>query len=245
MQPRNVYIWTGFGLLVSGSLMLVPSYFIFNLTWLSALSVCMLIMSVILIALGFTIPQLSPQVCSLLMETGIDNISTLVEELGLSSKAVYLPSSLTSERPCALIPLRGSDVPRVSGAVPRRLICRYGTGPDDVGLLVSTVGSSAVNMLESKPGPNSADMETSLTSLFSGQLGVADGASVVCRESQVEVTIHNPRVDHHNLWSNRSLGYPLASIAASLAAEAWDKPIAIKGERFDTNSYSVVLEVLN
>ncbi len=71
----------------------MSAYFIFHLVWLTALGICMLIISFILLALGRTIPKLPPEVCTLLLETGIDNMATIVEELGIRTKAVYLPSS--------------------------------------------------------------------------------------------------------------------------------------------------------
>jgi len=105
MLNKNPYTRAGLGLLVAGSLVSLSAYFILLLTWLTALGICMLILSFILLTLGRTIPKLSPEVSGLLLETGIDNIATIVEELGIRAKAIYLPSSLTSGKPQALIPL--------------------------------------------------------------------------------------------------------------------------------------------
>ena len=113
MLHKNPYTWAGLGLLVAGSLVSLSSYFILLLTWLTALGISMLILSFILFALGRTIPKLPPEVSALLLETGIDNIATIVEELGIRTKAIYLPSSLTSGRPQALIPLHSNpSLPR-------------------------------------------------------------------------------------------------------------------------------------
>jgi len=75
----------------------------------------------------------------LLLETSIGNIATVVEELGIKSKHVYLSSSLTGDRPEALIPLHSNPLlPKITRALSRHFIVRYGSGPDDVGLLVTT-----------------------------------------------------------------------------------------------------------
>ena len=110
MINRNPYIWSGLGLLIASGLISLPAYFIFNLIWLTALGICMLILAFILIALGKAIPKLPPEVCDLLLETGIDNIATLIEELGIKTKAIYLPSSLASDRPRAFIPLHSNGL---------------------------------------------------------------------------------------------------------------------------------------
>ena len=242
---QNPYTWAGLGLLVAGTLVSLSAYFIFGLTWLTALGISMLILSFILLALGRTIPKLSPEVSALLLETGIASMATIIEELGIKSRAIYLPSSLTSGRPQALIPLRSNpSLPRITHALPQRLIVRYGDSPDDTGLLVTTPGSTAVGMLESIPGPTSSELESALTSLFRGILGVADRTTIIIRENHISVEIHNPRIENKTTWSNQCLGGPLASIVASVTAEAWGKPVTIKQEEQKGGKYFIELEVI-
>lgn len=206
----------------------------------------MLILSFILLALGKAVPNMPPEVCSLLLETGIDNIATLIEELGIKTKAIYLPSSLASDRPRAFIPLHSNGShPVITRALPQRLIARYGASPEDVGLLISTIGSSAISMLESKPGANSYELESALTSLFTGRLGVAEGTRVILRENHIEVEIDKPRLEHSNDWSHHCLGGPLAIIVASIAAESWDKPVIINQEEPRNGKYYIELEVIS
>ncbi len=245
MLNKNPYTWAGLGLLVAGSLVSLSSYFILLLTWLTALGISMLILSFILLTLGRTIPKLSPEVSTLLLETGIDNIATIVEELGIRAKAIYLPSSLTSGKPQALIPLHSNPLPSViTKALPQRLIVRYGATPDDVGLLLSTTGTTAVGMLESRPTPTSEGLESALTSLFRGILGVADGTRVIDHENHITVEIHNPRIENKTTWFHQCLGGPLASIVASIAAEAWNRPVIITQEEQHRRQCSIDLEVL-
>ena len=245
MLNKNPYTWAGLGLLVAGSLVFLSSYFIFLLTWLTALGISMLILSFILLALGRTVPKLAPEVSALLFETAIDNTASIVEELGIKSKAIYLPSALTSGRPQALIPLHSeSTLPPITQAPLQRLIVRYGTSPDNIGLLLSTAGTTAVGMLESRPGPTSAELESALTSLFRGILGVADRTTVTTRENHISVEIYNPRIENKTTWAHQCLGGPLASMVASVAAEAWDKPVIIKQEEENKGKYSVELEVM-
>jgi len=206
----------------------------------------MLILSFILIALGKSIPKLSPEVCSLLFETGIDNIATLIEELGIKTKAIYLPSSLTNKHPHAFVPLHSNGSrPEIRKALPQRLIARYGPNPEDIGLLISTVGSTAVGMLESKPGATQDQLESALTSLLTGRLGVADGTRVTFDNKLIKVEIYKPRLENGASWSHQCLGSPLATVAASLAAEAWNKPITINQELRVNGKYCIDLEVGN
>lgn len=245
MINKNPYTWTGLGLLIAGVLIALPAYFVFHQIWLTALGICMLVLSFILLALGRTIPRLPPEVCGLLLETGIDNIAALLEELGIKTKAIYLPSSLAGNRPQALIPLRSNGVrPAITKALPQRLIARYGASPEDIGLLIATIGSTAAGMLESRPGATPAELESALTSLFSGRLGVADGTRVVCHDDRIKVEIKKPRLENGVSWSHHCLGGPLATIVASIAAEAWDKPIIIKQEERLHGNYCIELEVI-
>jgi len=245
LLKKNPYIWAGLGLLAAGSLVFLSSYFILLITWLTALGICMLILSFIFLALGRTIPRLSPEVSSLLLETGISNIATLIEELGIRSKAIYLPSTITNGKPQALIPLHiNPSPPTIEEALPQRLIVRYGANPDDVGLLVTTTGTAAVSMLEMKPGPTSTELESALTYLFTGLLGVADRARVSTSENHINVEIYNPHIENKTTWFHECLGGPLTSIVASVAAEAWNKPVIIKREEYLRGRCSIELEVL-
>lgn len=53
------------------------------------------------------------------METGSDNIDAIVEELGINSRPVYLPSSLSGGKSRILIPLRSDSLlPEIKTSLP-------------------------------------------------------------------------------------------------------------------------------
>jgi hypothetical protein len=242
---RNSYTWTGLGLLVAGIVFISASFFIFHASWLAALGICLIIMSFILLALRKAIPNIPPEVCSLLLETGVDNMATLIEELGIRTKAIYIPSSLSNKYPRAFIPLHSNgSTPQITRALPQRLIARYGSNPEDIGLLITTIGSAATGMLEIKPGATSDELESALTSLFTGRLGIADGTRVTCQNNHIEIEINKPRLETDTDLSHQCLGGPLATIAASVAAESWDKPMQITQEEQRKGKYYIELEVL-
>lgn len=244
MRRENPYTWAGLGLLIAGCLVSAPAYFLFSSIWLTALGICMLILAAILIALGRAVPRLPPEVCSLLLETGIDNIAALIEELGIKTRAIYLPSSPACKYPRAFIPLHANGSrPEITKALPRRLIARYGSSPEDIGLLISTIGSAAAGMIELKPGATPEHLESSLTSLLSGRLGVADGASVTCFNNHIRVEINRPRLENGSTWSHQCLGGPLATLVASMAAEAWQKPMSVSKEENAGGKQIIELEV--
>ncbi len=243
MPSRNLYTWTGLSLLISGAAIFLTAYFILNQTWLSALGISLLILSFILLALARTIPRLSPEMCNLFLTTGIANTASILEELGIKTKAIYLPSSLTSDLPKALIPLHSNPaLPQITRTIPQRLIVRYGSAPDDIGLLVSTIGSTAIGMLETKP--TLTELESALNSMLVGILGVADRASVTHHDKQIEVEINNHRLENKTAWSNYCLGEPLASIVATVVAEALNKTVTIKKEEHRKGKYHIELEVM-
>jgi len=245
LTKKNPYLWSGLCLLIVGGTICLPSFFILHQVWLTALGICLLILSFILISLRKAAPKLPPDFCDLLLETGIDNMATLLEELGIKTKAIYLPSSLASQRPRAFIPLHSNGSrPEITKALPHRLIARYGNSPEDVGLLISTIGSTANSMLETRPGATSDELESALTSLFTGRLGVAEGTRVICFNGTIKVEIKKPRLDNGASWSHQCLGGPLASVVATIAAEAWNRPMTIKHEERTNGKYWVELEVI-
>ncbi len=245
MLNKNPYTWIGLGLLISGIFLSVAAYFIFLTTWLVAMGIAMVILAFILLVLARTVSWLSPEVSSLLLETGTENIAALVEELGIKSKAIYLPSSLTGGRPQALLPLHTNSSPlNIDQALPHRLIVKYGPNPDDTGLLVTTTGTTAVGMLETMPGPAPAEIEIALTHLFTGLLNIADGAKVSGNNDHIQVEIRNPRIENKINWHEQCFGGTLSSTAASIVAEALNKPVTISTEKHDKGKCSIELEVL-
>ena len=244
-RNANPYSRAGFSLLVAGGLILASAYLVFTLTWLAALGLAMLILSLILLALARSLPSLPPEFGRLLLEAGVDNIAAIVEELGIREKAIYLPSSLAGGRPQALIPLHlNSGSPPKINTLPRRFIVRYGAGPEDIGLLVTTTGTVALSMLDSRPGPSPPELEAALKSLLMGTLGVAGDIRVLNREDVLRIEISRPFVCIRDTWAHQSLGGPLASVVATVAAEGQDKPVTIIGEGNRQGKHFVELKVL-
>jgi hypothetical protein len=56
--------------------------------------------------------------------------------------------------------------------------------------------------------------------------------------------INKPRFETDVDLSRQCLGGPLAAIAASVAAESWDKPMKINKEEKRKDKYYIELEVL-
>lgn len=246
MFRSNSYAWTGTVLLVTGVLVSAIAHFVLGLTWLTALGISMLILAFVLLSLSRTIPRLPPEVCSLLLQTSMDNMAKIIEELGIKGKAVYLPSSRAGGRPQALIPLHSNPtLPDITVSLPKRFIVHHGSRPDDVGLLLATVGSAAFSLLETKPGPTSHSLEAALTTLLVGTLGVVSKVKVTDNQNRLKVVVFSPTLDDRAGWHHECLGGPIASIIASIAAEAWDKPVIIRQEARTNDKSAIELEVIS
>ncbi len=235
MATRNSYLLLGAFLALTGVLLTLLSYFVLRSTPLTALGISSTILAGVSSAIGRGQPKIPPEASAILLQSGVENTSAIVEELGLKAKAIYLPSSMTSGgKPQALIPLHSDPNPPTLGktALPKRLITRYGSKPEDVGLLLTTPGSAAAGLVAAKPDSTENDLETSLTLVLAGTMSLADGTTVNMDDSRIHVEISNPRLEGGKMWVYESLGSPLASIAASVVAEVLDKPIAIETERY-------------
>ncbi len=164
-----------------------------------------------------------------MLQSGVENVSAIVEELGLKTKAVYLPSSISGDKPKALIPIE-SNLELGTKILPNRLIVRYGSTPKAVGLLVITPGSAIGGTVEAKLDCSAGDLESAISLVLSGAVNLADGARVRVDGEKVLVEVVNPRLESSKMWVCESLGSPIASIVASVVAEVLDKPVSINSE---------------
>ncbi|MFA4835953.1 MAG: hypothetical protein WC749_07800, partial [Dehalococcoidia bacterium] len=168
------------------------------------------------------------------------------EELGLKSKAIYLPSAMRDGHPQALIPLvDGRDIHQVKGKIPGRLIVRYGADPEDMAIAVATPGSINMDMLETKPGPTSGEIEAAATYILTGLLDLANSVNVNISDNRVNVEVSGSRLRYQDIWYYRCLGSPIASIMAAISSEALGKPVRIEQEEHDKGKLRIILAVLS
>lgn len=242
----NPYRVLGLGLCLAGTIFAPISYFIIGSVPLTAVGMSAIIIGFTCIALANARPYISPEACEVILKTGMENTAALLEELGIRNKAVYLPSSMRDGHPQALIPLgEDRDIQRVRGKIPGRLIVRYGVNPDDMAIAVTTPGSINIDMLETKPGPTSGEIETAVTYILTGLLDIANSVTVNLSDTQVNVEINGPRLHYEDIWYYRCLGSPIASIVAAISSEALEKPIRIKEEDYSKGKSRIILEVLS
>jgi hypothetical protein len=177
------------------------------------------------------------------LQSGIENTSALVEEIGLRNKAIYLPSKVTGDKPKALIPLE-TPVELGKKTLPRRLIIKYGPKPTDMGLLIITPGSAIQGMVEPKPDYTAGDIESAVSQVLVGILCLADGAKATVSDERILVEAHNPRLENKNMWIFEIIGTPVASIIASIVAEVTDQKVTINSESNTRHTCSVELKIV-
>ena len=241
----NSYRILGLGFCLAGTIFAPISYFLINSAPLTAVAVSAIMIGFTCIALANTRPYISPEACQLILKTGMENTAALLEELGLRNKAVYLPSSMRNGHPQALIPLvEDEDIQWVKEKIPGRLIVRYGVNPDDVAIMVTTPGSINIEMLETKPGPTSSEIEAAATYILTGVLDIASSVTVSLANNQIDVAVNGARLPYEDIWYYRCLGSPIASIVAAISSEALGRPIKIREESFSQGKSLITLEVL-
>jgi len=245
-RDRQWYRTLGIGLVVAGAGLALVSFFIIDAVALVALGLSMTILGTISLVLNRTCPDTPQGIALLLMETGLDNTASLIEELGLTSRAIYLPSSRAGGKPQALIPLDlNGTTPSINNPLPRRLIVKYGNAPEDIGLMVATPGSAAISMFQSKPPATAAGVESALSFLLVAAIDAARGVKVFDNNGKFTIVISGSRVPQRNTRLQDCLGSPLASIAATTTSEALDSPVIIKEERLSKGRLQIDLEVLS
>jgi hypothetical protein len=242
---NNPYRLLGIILAGVGALAAPLFYFVVGSVPLAATAISAIILGLTCILLANTRPYISPEACQMLLKTGMENTSALLEELGIRNKAVYLPSALRDGHPQALVPLVGEgDFSRVKDKLPGRLIVRYGPGSDEMAIAVTTAGSLNLDLLPNKPEPTADSLESSLNYILTGVLDIASGVTVNMVDSRVNVEVSGAKLTYENIWYYRCLGSPLASIAAAITCEALDKPVRIVEENGRKGKSLITLEIL-
>jgi hypothetical protein len=228
---RHRYILLGFGLLLGGGLFATAAWLIVGYMPLVALGISGVILGMISLALGRSLPRISPEASLVILEAGADNIAALVEELGLHAKAIYLPTSFTRGQPRALIPLHGNSVqPVIQKQIDQRLIVQFGPGHDDYGVLVATPGSPALGLIESPEAGLPGDLGEALSALLSGTLDLVDKVRVGRASEKIVIEVSRPALLPRSHPTYAVLGSPIASIAATVAAESLGRPVSVASE---------------
>jgi hypothetical protein len=231
---------------MAGAIFAPIAYFLIASTPLTAIGISAIILGFTSLALANARPFISPEASELILRTGMENTAALLEELGLRNKAIYMPSSLRGGRPQALIPLKDTiELTRIREKIPGRLIVRYGDNPEDMAIAITTPGSLNLDKLEMNLGPTSTEIESATTYVLTGLLDLANSVTANIVGNQVTVEVNGARLHYEDIWYYRCLGSPIASIVATIACEALDKPVRITGESFEHGKSRIVLEVLS
>ena len=243
----NVYFYLSVSLLALGTIFCVTFIVFLDSTPLASAGAAMLILGLVCLALSRSLPSISPEAGAVFLEAGMENMGALVEELGLRSKAIYLPSSRSeSGKPQALLPISPKvDTDELDRTLAQRLIVRYGDNDESVGLLLSTPGTVSSDLLNGDIAAGMEGIEAAATHLLVGILDVIGSVSVSQpTEDRISVSINGSRFKHGNAAIYQWIGTPLCSIVASIAAEAMDRPVTFLEESKTNGHISILLGVL-
>jgi len=242
---RNPYQRLGLVLVISGAALSPVLYFVVGSVPLAALALSAIILGLVSAMLGNARPEITPEASQMMLKTGMENLAALLEELGLRSRAVYLPSSPGDKRPRALIPLDEDSSPPRPGQVPTgRLIARYGPKLEDMCLVVTTPGAVSLDSIAVVPGGGPDEIEGVLNHLVVGIMDLADSVSVHVAEDRITVEVVKPKLKYENIWFYRCLGSPMASIAATVASQALARPVRVGSEEETKKGTRIEIEVL-
>ena len=240
---ESTYRTLSASLAISGGCISALAYFVVNSTPLTALGISAIMIGGVSFAISRGQPKIPPEASAILLQSSVENISALVEEIGLKSRAIYVPSSISGDKPKALIPMDGNLVIDKK-LLPKRLIVKYGDKPEAVGLLLVTPGSAVGGMVEAKPDASAGDLESGISSVLLGTINLADGARVSMDASKVLVEVVNPRLEQSKMWVYDSIGSPIASIVASIVAQILDQPVSIVNEQYSKGKLVIQLKVV-
>ncbi len=241
--PPNPYRRLGAGLCLGGAIYGAAAYLLLNSPPLAAIGMSAVLLGAVSFALAFSRPQVSGEAARLMLQAGTQNISALLEELNLTTPAVYLPARLAGGQAKALIPLQEiSEGRELARLIPARLIVRYGPGEAEMALAVTTLGSLCLESLENKPKPG--EVTQALSYLLVGKLDIARGVHCWREGNTVQVDIRGARWQERSTRYTHCLGSLAATVAASVLSEAVGQPVRIKAETREADMAAVTLEIL-
>jgi len=240
------YRLLGLSLSIAGAAFAPIAYFVVGSVPLAAIGIAAIMVGLTGFALANTRPNISPEASELMLKAGIQNAAALLEELELTTRAIYMPSTTGNGQPRTLVPLDNlDDVSQIKASVPERLIVHYGDSPEAMAISLATPGGINIGLLEAKPEATAQGIENAALYVLHGILDIADSVSVRLSDSTVDIEVGGSRLHYEDIWYYRSLGSPLASILAAISSEALDKPIRISEESSNRGKSRVVLEVMS
>lgn len=244
-KSRNPYRSLGLVLTVAGAMLAPVFYFLAASVPLTALALSAIILGLVSASLANARPEITPEASRMMLQTGLENIASLLEELGLTSRAVYLPSPEKGGRPMAVIPLKEDGfVPEINRIVPGRLITRFGPNLENMCLAVTTPGSISLDGISLTRGGGIGQIESALSQTIVGVMDLADSVSLHADERRLLVDVTNPKLKYDNAWYCRSLGSPVASIVAAIASQGLARPLRITAEKAEGKNVRIELEIL-
>ena len=250
MKNKNPYLRLGLALTLSGAVLAPVFYFVAVSVPLTALALSAIILGLVSAMLGNARPELTPEASQMMLQTGVENIAALLEELGLTARAIYLPSPEKGGRPKALIPLKEDGVLPGGKDIPDRLIARYGPNLESMCLAVTTPGSVSLDGVAVVRGGGPDQIENALNQILVGVMDLADSVSLHIQaqsfpSGRMLVDVARPKLKYENIWYYRCLGSPLASVVATVASQALARAVRIKSETATgKNNTRIELEVL-
>lgn len=227
----NRYTVLGLALCAGGALLGAAAWAVLDYRPLAAAGISAVILGAVSLVLGRSLPRMSQEVGLLLFEAGNENLSALVEEFGLSSKAIYLPTSVSPGQSRAIIPIdSNAGNPVNHRGIKNRLFGKHRPGTDDCGILVATPGSQLLNMMEGLGDGLAGDIESELSTVIVGRLNLADAVRANRDGDVLTVEVSRPVLIPPRDASHNIVGSPVASIVAALAAESLGCPTSVVSE---------------
>lgn len=226
----NRYNAFGTVLALTGAALATFSYFILLNIPLTALGI-----GAVIVGFSIVITPVNPvptQSIRSLVENSVVNIERLLEELGVTSKAYFIPSE--DGRVYAYIPLAGNKTPPEKPSKPKGITVEVN------GKTFMVLVPPSANLIKVEEG---GSLEAVLNEVLVDLTEFCD--SVKVGEGEViTIELNKPRASEGAGRFRRVMGSVEASIAASVAAATLGRPVHIESEVDEKSKRFITLRVL-
>jgi hypothetical protein len=242
----RMYVYLGVVLALVGSLIALFSYVTINSVPIMAVGLSTLILGLASIGLANTRPKLSPEACTMFLKAGVKNTLAILEELGVKSRAIYLPRSMMKGHSEAIIfldeesearnieerlssffvvgyefslPTREKSTQEFTEVLPKHIVSGHNLGLKDRVIAVTTLGNVSLDFLRETPKHNEGAIKSAIEHIVTRVLDIAGGVSVNIGNSSVKVKVTGVDMMDKELFYEESLySHILGSPIASIAA---------------------------
>jgi len=226
----------GIGLSTFGTILALGSYILLQNIPLTAMGIGIIVIG---IAWALTPPNPTPKKALLnLVKTSCSNIEALLEAIGATNKAIYIPTK--DNHVIAYVPLKnGDDITfQTIAENNNKILINQGK---TLGIVIIPPNTG----LKTSNPETELNIDTQIDNILIETLEIAENIKTARSEDTIIVQVHKPQIDIDYPRFKIIMGSLPAALIAQAIATATLRPVKIIQEKNTKNTLTIQLKLLN